>query len=77
MSKHNKTFELTIADIDLIEAALNTVTRDLSLERLSDLPPELPESVGQDPLRQIHDLLGRLHNQKTFYRPSKEAYVSG
>ena len=69
--------KLSIADIDLIEAALRTIKRDLSFERLDGSHPDLPESAKDDPLRQIHDLLGRLHNQKTFYRPKEEPYVSG
>ena len=75
MPKHNRTFELTINDIDLIEAALHTVKRDLSLERIEN--PELPASAEADPIRQIHDLLGRLHNQKVFFRPKAHPYVSG
>ncbi|TMM50861.1 hypothetical protein [Sulfitobacter sabulilitoris] len=77
MPKHNRNFELTVNDIDLIEAALRTMKRDLSFDRLDGLKPDLPDSAEDDPLRQIHDLLGRLHNQKTFYRPMAEPYVGG
>jgi len=28
-------------------------------------------------MRGTHDLLGKLHNQKVFYRPRRKAYVSG
>lgn len=75
MSKHNRNFDLSIRDIDLIEAALHTVIRDLSLERIEN--PELPPTADTDPVRQIHELLGRLHNQKTFFRPAAKTYVSG
>jgi len=76
MPKYNRNFELTLSDIDLIEAALNVVTRDLSLGRegARALLPTVPEN---DHVSQINDLLGRLHNQKIFYRPSDEPYVSG
>ena len=77
MARPNRTFDLTIHDIDLIEAALHVTKRELSLERLADTTKMLPAEAAEDPLRQIDDLLGRLHNQKNFYRPAKTPYVSG
>jgi len=77
MSKHNRNFELSINDIDLIEAALHVTKRDLSLERIDGTGSMMPASAKEDPLRQIDDLLGRLHNQKIFYRPKKEPYLGG
>jgi hypothetical protein len=76
MSKYNRNFDLTLSDIDMIEAALNVAKRDLSLGR-DGSHALLPEVESGDPLREIDDLLGRLHNQKIFYRPSDETYVSG
>lgn len=35
------------------------------------------QANGDIDARQVHDLLGRLHNQKIFFRPSDTAYVSG
>ncbi|MDW4499646.1 hypothetical protein R5H30_16755 [Sulfitobacter sp. D35] len=75
MPKPNPSFDLSIRDIDLIEAALHTVIRDLSIDRIEN--PELPADADADPLRQIHDLLGRLHNQKTFFRPGADTYIGG
>ncbi len=77
MPKHNRTFELTISDIDLIEAALHVTKRELSMERMAATSDMLPATATPDPLRQIDDLLGRLHNQKIFYRPATVPYVSG
>lgn len=76
MPKYNRNFELTLSDIDLIEAALNVVTRDLSLGR-EDARALLPEVEDNDHVGHVNDLLGRLHNQKIFYRPKDEPYVSG
>lgn len=76
MPKYNRNFELTLSDIDLIEAALNVVTRDLSLGR-EGARALLPKVEGDDHVTQINELLGRLHNQKIFYRPSDGPYVSG
>lgn len=73
MPKPNHIFELSIEDLDLIEDSLRSSKLALAQERLKSAGgTEIEEDV-----RQIHDLLGRLHNQKTFYRPSKEPYIGG
>lgn len=91
MPKYNRQFDLTIADIDLIETSLQQKVERLSSERLALLSaPDTPKSAIEpkgdrlgaltERLAEIHDLLGRLHNQKTFYRPSERSqpyYVSG
>jgi hypothetical protein len=77
MPKHNRNFELTVSDIDLIEAALHITKRDLSLDALGDTQQMLPAAETAESLRKIDDLLGRLHNQKIFYRPSKGTYLGG
>ena len=76
MPKYNRNFDLTLADIDLIEAALRVVKRDLSLGR-EGARALLPQVEGGSHEHEINDLLGRLHNQKIFYRPTDEPYVSG
>ena len=86
MAGYNKTFELTVDDIELIEAALRLHKQAVSLERLAlmETPAASPETTKAEridtELSAIHDLLGRLHNQKIFYRPTKAKkapYVSG
>lgn len=76
MSKYNRSFDLTLGDIDLLEAALQVVKRDLSLGR-EGARALLPPVEGDDHIREIDDLLGRLHNQKIFYRPSGDTYIGG
>ncbi|MEM1066321.1 MAG: hypothetical protein AAGJ74_12550 [Pseudomonadota bacterium] len=63
MPKYNTKFELSVQDMDLIETALRTASA-------------VEDERAIDP-RDANDLLGRLHNQKIFYRPSKSAYISG
>ena len=70
MPKYNKTFELSVEDLDLIEDALRA-------SKNAAINDDLASRAANDNVRQIHDLLGRLHNQKTFYRPAKGQYVSG
>ncbi len=68
MPAYNKTFDLTPDDLDLIENALREKQRQLSAN-VNGKPCET--------LRGTHDLLGRLHNQKNFYRPKAQAYIGG
>lgn len=73
MAKPNKNFELTVGDLDLIEAALRSKKAALSLQAAND-----DSAVAdRENVSQIHDLLGRLHNQKSFYRPKSGVYVGG
>ena len=74
MAKPNRQFDLTVSDMDLIETALRSRKASLSkrLIEMKETNEELRES-----LYQIHDLLGRLHNQKSFYRPQQGVYIGG
>jgi signal transduction protein with GAF and PtsI domain len=73
--KPNELFELSVEDIELIEAALRHAHGALSLEL--HRKTEGVESEREPTQRKILDLLGRLHNQKIFYRPKNKIYFSG
>lgn len=78
---YNRTFNLSISDIDLIEEALRARGRELCTMRraLSDENPAHLESIKviEADQRVGEELLGRLHDQKIFYRPKSKVYVSG
>jgi len=76
MPKPNTSFSLSVEDVAVIEEALRMRKKELSLKQLSDSPKAAAPDADED-VRQIHELLGHLHNQKVFYRPSNGAYVSG
>lgn len=83
MSKPNTQFELTVRDVELIEDALHKQMRKLNVRRETAIESTIKpawelESVREidAELKEIHQLLGRLHNQKNWYRP-KENYVGG
>ena len=81
MQSYNRTFELTIEDVDLIEEALRARGRELCKMRraLSDedlAGIEAIRVIEQDQ-RNGEELLGRLHYQKIFYRPKTSTYVGG
>lgn len=74
MPKPNTSFDLTVTDLEIIESALRSRKASLAqrLVGAEDANADLRDSVHQ-----IHDLLGRLHNQKSFYRPKSGVYVGG
>ncbi|MEM6407086.1 MAG: hypothetical protein AAF700_01575 [Pseudomonadota bacterium] len=71
MPAYNTKFELTPEDLELIEDALRQKQRELSEAASTGC------EVNRRAARGTHDLLGRLHNQKVFYRPKRAAYVGG
>ena len=82
--KPNKNFTLDVQDVDMIERALEyQIARLLERRRThveSTIIPEGElESVKQIDVEitTIRNLLGRIHNQKTWYRPKDGIYVSG
>ncbi len=81
MANYNRNFELSISDVELIEESLRAHGRELCAMRraLSDENPAHLESIKVIEADQsaTEDLLGRLHNQKVFYRPRKSVYIGG
>ena len=81
MPSFNRRFDLSIADVDLIEEALRARGRELCRMRraLSDENPADMESIRviEEDQRTGEELLGRLHDQKIFYRPKAQTYVGG
>jgi hypothetical protein len=81
MPGYNTKFDLTVEDMELIEDALRTTKRSLNsavIEQAAD--PLRPCGNTRDvdaSMKRINDLLGRLHNQKNFYRPKSGAYIGG
>jgi hypothetical protein len=70
--KPNTKFELDIRDIEIIESALRAKAgrRGLAIAQ-----GETSEKLKAEML-EINDLMGRIHNQKVWFRP-KGKFVSG
>ena len=85
MSKPNTEFNLGLRDIDMIEEAINSVIarrsstmNSLAVENSSSTTDITAYRDIRQEVADLRDLLGRLHNQKNWYRPQAEAvYVSG
>lgn len=63
--KPNKHFELSVRDIEVIEIALRAKAgrRGIAIAQ-GDTSDKLKEEMHE-----IQDLLGRIHNQKVWYKP--------
>ncbi len=68
MPQYNDMFELSIEDMELIEQALRQAMASYSIEANEN---------NEDNIRRMHDLLGKLHDQKIFYRPKTGSYIGG
>lgn len=81
MPTFNRNFEMSLNDIDLIEEALRARGRELSKMRLAlgnEMPADIESvRVVEQDQRNGEELLGRLHDQKIFYRPKTAAYFGG
>jgi len=73
MTGYNPSIEIGVKDMDLIEDALRHAKHRLAMPG----DPDSGKPIARHSIREIDDLLGRLHNQKVFYRPRKSPYVSG
>ena len=71
--KPNYNFKLTVKDMKIIETALQNKLNRRAERMMQGEDPEILQTEAKE----IRDLLGRLHNQKQFYRPAKGVYVSG
>ena len=80
---YNKNFELGLRDIELIENALEYQMSRLTEQRRTHVESTIVPESELDSVKQIdagikelRELLGRIHNQKVWYRP-QGVYVSG
>ncbi|MDG1506138.1 MAG: hypothetical protein P8Q19_08160 [Planktomarina sp.] len=78
MTKPNETFTLSVRDLEIIEEALGAKVSRRShrmMEAARSANTSLPDDIKSE-ITELRDLLGRLWNQKTFYRPT-DRFVGG
>jgi hypothetical protein len=85
MAKANTSFDLDVRDVELIENALNsiitkqssTIINSASNSNTQPTSGNCPAEINNQ-IAELRDLLGKLHNQKIWYRPKSQfAYVGG
>ena len=67
-------FDLSVNDIEIIERSLRANAGRRGMKILKGEGDFVTLKCEAD---EIMDLLGRLHQQKTWFRPKKETYVGG
>ncbi len=75
MPQYNDLFELSVEDMDLIEEAMRHSIASRSVALVDEGNED--RQTREDFVRKAHELLGRLHDQKIFYRPKSGVYVGG
>ena len=70
--KPNTKFELSVRDLEVIEQAL-----EAKISRRSNFLLNTRDPHKEQELSELRDLLGRIHQQKNWYRPKSPTYVSG
>ena len=70
----NKNFKMGLGEIDIIEDSLRHRLNSLSKETIEC---NLDDVSVSGEIERIRNVLGQLHNQKTWYRPKTSVYVSG
>lgn len=70
MPRPNTSFEISVDELEIIENALRA-----AIPKETD-PAAEPQDAAHK-AQSISTLLGRLHNQKNFYRPKGRQYISG
>ena len=74
--KPNKTFNINVRELQIIEDALNKVL-DQRLKERRCLQNNAIQIQAERSIVEIRSLLGSLHNQKTLFRPNDKVYISG
>jgi hypothetical protein len=74
--KPTRNFSIDVRELQLIEEALNRMLDEkLRLQNRSDTNPSKIQAVSA--IKEIRNLLGSFHNQKTWFRPKDKIYISG
>lgn len=71
--KANTKFTLTVRDIEIIERALASKAGRRGMRIMKG---EVDQKL-RDEMDEIQNLLGRIHEQKVWYRSKDKTYVSG
>ena len=74
--KPNKSFDIDVRELQVIEHALNKIL-DQQLKERNDSQNTAIQIQAERSIKEIRALLGSLHNQKTWFRPNDRIYISG
>ena len=76
MSSYNTEFQLNIEELKTIEDSMLYRLKRLTTRRLTVKKDSSKEKIDID-VKHIQQLMGKIHNQKEWWRPKNKVYISG
>ena len=76
MSSYNKEFQLNLEELEGIEHSMLYRLKRLTTRRLTVKKDSSKEKIDVE-VKHIQELLGKIHNQKEWWRPKNKVYISG
>lgn len=76
MSSYNKEFQLNLEELEAIEHSMLYRLKRLTTRRLTVKKASSKEKIDVE-VKHIQELLGKIHNQKEWWRPKNKVYISG
>ena len=76
MSSYNREFQLNIEELKTIEDSMIYRLKRLTTRRLTVKKDSSKEKIDVE-VKHIQQLLGKIHNQKEWWRPKNKVYISG
>jgi hypothetical protein len=76
MSSYNKEFQLNLEELEAIEHSMLYRLKRLTTRRLTVKKDSSKEKIDVE-VKHIQELLGKIHNQKEWWRPKNKVYISG
>tara|TARA_B110000503_G_scaffold15811_1_gene22329 strand:- start:224 stop:442 length:219 start_codon:yes stop_codon:yes gene_type:complete len=69
IGRPNREFDFTVKEMDIVESSLAYRTRKLMTRRETVKKQTSRDNIDAE-IKSIHNLLGKIHNQKNWYNPS-------
>ena len=76
MSSYNTEFQLNIEELKTIEDSMIYRLKRLTTRRLTVKKDSSKEKIDIE-VKHIQELMGKIHNQKEWWRPKNKVYISG
>ena len=73
---YNKEFQLNIEELKTIEDSMIYRLKRLTTRRLTVKKDSSKEKIDIE-VKHIQELMGKIHNQKEWWRPKNKVYISG
>ena len=76
MSSYNTEFQLNLEELEKIEHSMLYRLKRLTTRRITVKKDSSKEKIDIE-VKHIQELMGKIHNQKEWWRPKNKVYISG